>query len=140
MFLFDRNKDVSLYESLIFDLIFGFFKLLKFDDDVFIQLNTKKIKEVDKNQDYKKTDEYRDNLGIFFSDVSKYLTFTNFYDKILFPQISSAVNILKQDVSNITIWSTFEGLIYCFMKISKSIFYLQRHSKKFRYFIFRYII
>ena len=140
MFLLEKHIDFNLYESIIFDLIFGFFKLLKFDDDVFLQLNIKKIKEVDKNSEYKKTDEYRDNLGIFFNDVSKYFTFQNFYDKILFPQITTAVDILKQNVSNISVWATLEGLIFCLMKISKSKYKLLRYFKKLRSFIFKYII
>lgn len=108
------------YQELLKDIFLGFLKLLKYDNNVFIELNKQKTKIFKNNDSYKDTEEYRTHLKVFFADMSNLYGFQTFYDNILFPQITESINFIKKDLTDITAWSYLEGLLYCFMSISRS--------------------
>jgi hypothetical protein len=66
------------YENLLKAIILGFFKLIRFENNIFIDLNQKKRKNIKDKEEYRSTEEYRDNLKPFFQDFSNFFTFEYF--------------------------------------------------------------
>lgn len=112
---------ISKYGNLIKEVIHGLIRLVKYDDNVFLELNQSKSKNLKDIHLYKETSTYRKNIKIFFNDTSSFYSFNYFYGEILLPAISSTVNEIKLNMNNISVWSSLEAEIFCFESICRNI-------------------
>ncbi len=99
----------------------AFIKLVKFEDNVFNQLNTSKTNSLKNDDAYTNTVKYRKTIKDFFKDMVNQLGFNFFYNNILFPAMSSTIAEIRKNVSNTTGWAILESLLFCFESICRSI-------------------
>ena len=105
------------FGSELGEIIISWFSLIKYDDQIFIELNKNKTKKLKIDEKYEDTKEYRECLKMFFKDICDFFGFTYFYNEYIIPQITSTVNNIKSNPNNITIWAYLEGLIYTLYSI-----------------------
>jgi hypothetical protein len=112
---------MSKYGLIIKEVILGLLKLVKYDDNVFLELNQSKSKNLKEIHLYKETSTFRKTIKLFFQDISSFYGFNFFYGDILLPAFTQTVNEIKKDMNNISVWAEIEAEIFCFESICRNI-------------------
>jgi len=119
-----QMKTEEIFErfgGLFKDLHIGLLKLVKFDDNVFVELNQAKSRNLKDQHSYKETISYRKSIKMFFNDSSNYLGFDFLYNSIILPALTETIAAIKSDMNNITGWALLEAEIFGFQAICRNI-------------------
>jgi hypothetical protein len=122
------EKLIEKYGQQFTEIIHAFLKFVKFEENIFAQLNVSKTNAIKNNESYKNTVTYRKSIKDFFRDMVNLLGFNYFYNKILFPALTSTISQIRTNINNTTAWANLEALLFCFESICRSIieiFYLK---------------
>lgn len=122
--LFDiQDKNIlGIYGRIIKDSTLYILNLAKFEENLFIQLNQKRTKEINKTiSNYKKIISGREIIKENLYDLSHIISFQILYDDIIKPLADENIFLIKQDITNVSAWTNLELALFGFESIAKNI-------------------
>jgi transportin-3 len=122
------NEEIETRYGIILNpLMKGLFKLLKFDKEIFNKLNKVKTRNVEDDESYKATDEFRIHIREFLQKYTDTFGFVYFYKNLFEPVFQETINAIRVDMESEQAWAWMECLIYilmCTCRSNKCIFNL----------------
>lgn len=110
------------YGEYYIEMIHGFMHMVKYDDELFMQLNIPNNKKVKREDRFRDREDYRKAIKYFFQDFVMNYGFNFFYFKILFNEFTKTVQAIQLDLNNIRNWAMLEAEIYTFLSICRGKF------------------
>ena len=124
-YLYELNYSIEqvmeLFKKMFIQLIHNFIFLTKFEDDIFKELNISRTKNVENNDEYNYTIDYRVPIKEFLEDFTLNYGFEFIFSEIIFPEFSNLISKIKENPKNITLWNKLENILYIFSCISREI-------------------
>ena len=112
---------MKIFKNMFMQLIQNLISLTKFEDDIFTKLNNSNSKELENDDEYNETIDYRDANKEFMEDFVYNYGFKMIFDEIIFPEFKSIISKIKENQKDISLWNKLENILYIFSCISKEI-------------------
>ena len=124
-YLYNKNYSLEVimknFKNLFMQLIMNFIILTKFNDKIFSQLNISQTKNLQDNDEYNITLDFRKAAKDLLKDFIINYGFDFIFSEILFPEFKKVVLKIKENPNNITNFCKFENLIFIFSCICRYI-------------------
>ena len=124
-YLYELNLSIEqvmeLFKNMFIQLIHNFIFLTKFEDNIFKELNISRTKNLENNDEYNYTIDYRTPIKEFLEDFTLNYGFDFNFSEIIFPEFSNIISKIKENPKNISLWNKLENILFIFSCISKEI-------------------
>ena len=107
----------NIFIQLIQNIIF----LTKFEENIYKKLNISKRIELENDEEYNSTNDYRKQTLDFLEDFTLNYGFNFIFERIIFPEFKNIVSKIKENQTNINLWNKLENILFIFSCISKEI-------------------
>ena len=122
-YLYNQNYSIEEimknFKNLFIQLIMNFISLTKFDEIIFSKLNISKTKELQNNDEYNITLDFRSAIKDLLKDFLQNYGFHFIFSDILFPEFQNVVSKIKENQNNIDNWNQLENILFIFSCICK---------------------
>jgi hypothetical protein len=106
-------------KNIFIQLILNFMCLTKFDDEIFLKLNSNKTKIFQNHEEYNITLDFRRAARELLKDFVQNYAFDFIFIDILYPEFEKVVQKIKENQNNINNWCKLENILFIFSCIIK---------------------